>query len=177
MDLTACGCGQVRRSSQSHESQLRTSSQRRIEMKFLIITLSTVQLACPDVCISFILPARGKPDASLWRRRYTVEAKLELSRPQNPLSAPHRRTSTRTQAQLHTPGVEVEMNLQLFFQTARLCFRSQQTTRGRPQLSCAIDDTATGRPRAWKYRDTCREPYGHFAQCSQTHAYSLCSFF
>ena len=36
--------GETDRSSQSHESQLRTSSQRRIEMKFFIATFSTVQV-------------------------------------------------------------------------------------------------------------------------------------
>ena len=49
MDRTARGRGQVRRSSQSHESQLRStstssSSRRRIEMKFFLATLSTVQV-------------------------------------------------------------------------------------------------------------------------------------
>ena len=69
MDLTAArGCRQMRGSSQSHKSQLRTSSQRQMEMKFFIEALSTVQLASPDVCISFFLPASGKPDASLRRR-------------------------------------------------------------------------------------------------------------
>ena len=48
-DRTARGRGQVRRSSQSHESQLRStctssSSRRRIKMKFFLATLSTVQV-------------------------------------------------------------------------------------------------------------------------------------
>ena len=47
MDRTARGRGQVRRSSQSHESQVRStssSSRRRIKMKFFLATLSTVQV-------------------------------------------------------------------------------------------------------------------------------------
>ena len=46
----------------------------------------------------FILPASGKPDARLRRRRYDVEAKLELSRSQTngPLSS-----SLRTSTQIH----------------------------------------------------------------------------
>ena len=109
------------------ESQLRVSSQRwsRNEV-FHRNFVCTVQLTSLDMCISFILPASSKRDASLRRWRYAVEAKLELSQLQNPLSTctPLRRKSTRIQAQLHTPGVEVDQNvkLQLFSQTARLCF-------------------------------------------------------
>ena len=36
--------------------------------------------------------------------------------------------------------------------------------------SCATGDMATGPPRAWKYRDPCREAYGHFAQWLKTYS-------
>ena len=62
----------------------------------------------------FILPASGEQDARLRRRRYDVEAKLELSRPQNPLCS-SLRTSTQIHAgsssTAHSLGVEVDLNL------------------------------------------------------------------
>ena len=103
-NLTACGHGQARRET-SHSFVLRAKGD--LETKFFIATLGTVQLVSLDVCISIILPASGKRDASLRRWRYAVEAKLELSPLQNPLSTCSllRRKFTRTQAQLHTLGV------------------------------------------------------------------------
>ena len=66
------------------ESKGSFSSQLRVQSKSVLF---------------FILPASGKPDARLRRRRYDVEAKLELSRPQTngPLSS-SLRTSTQSHA-------------------------------------------------------------------------------
>ena len=49
-----------------------------------------------------------------------------------------RRKSMRTQAQLHTLGVEVDLNLAaaVFPNRTRLSLRSQQAARGRPQIMC-----------------------------------------
>ena len=134
-DLIAHGRGQARRET-SYSFVLRAKAfeldcTQSFEIAFAkgdLETLSTVQLVSLetlDVCISFILPACDKRDASLRHWRYAVEAKLELSRLQNPLSTctPLRCKSARTQAQLvhmQTPSVEVDQNLQLFSQTARL---------------------------------------------------------
>ena len=100
-----------------------------------------------------------------------MEAKLELSQSQNLLSTPslsqiHADSSSTTQTGCRSPPW-----LQLFSRTTRLCFRPQQTARGDSQISCAIDDMATGRPRAQKYRQPCRDAYGCFAQCTWEHIY------
>ena len=105
-------------------------------------------------CLHFLYSTCSRePDTSLRCRRYAVEAKFELSWTQNKLSSPLCRKSTRTQAQLHTLGVKVDLSLasEVFprlSQTARLRFRSQQTECDILQSSCAIDDMATGRPCA-----------------------------
>ena len=56
----------------------------------------------------------------------------------------------------------------VFPNRTRLCFRSQQIAHGRLQISCTTDDMANGRPRAKKYRDSCRRVNGHFAQCFES---------
>ena len=99
MDRTARGCGQVRRSSQSHKSQLHNLSQRQIEMKFFIATLSTVQVGAFSL---FYLQAASQTHAfdagdTMWRpsssgvRHKTRSLLLFVLRPK----------STLTQAQLH----------------------------------------------------------------------------
>ena len=81
--------------------------------------------------------------------RYGGKAQVEPSI--NPPSTSLRRKSMRTQAQLHIPGAEVDLDLlapQLFSETARLRLRSQQTAHGSAQISWATDDMATGFPHA-----------------------------
>ena len=165
-DRTARGHGQVRRSSQSHEPKLRTLSQKLGNRNAVFIaTLSTVQLARLDVCIFLYSTSKGQARCKRSTTAIRCGAELELSQPHNPLSAPLCRKSTRTQAQLHSLGFKVDLTwLQLFSQTARLCFRSQKTVRGRSQISCAIDDVATGRSRAKKNRGPYREAYSHVRQ-------------
>ena len=113
------------------------------------------QLETLDVCISFILPASGKQDASLRCRRYAVEAKLQLSWLKNPLSTPLRRKSTRTQAQLHTLVIEIGSTYLVasaVFPNHTPCppsgmHPSKPRVVVRGSSSCTIDDMATGRPR------------------------------
>ena len=101
-----------------------------------------------------------------------------------------RRKATRTQAQLHTLGVEVpskqidtkiklhamsvvevDLNLAAAVFPNRTSFFPIPASGARSSAdrSCATGDMATGPPRAWKYRDPCREAYGHFAQCFRRH--------
>ena len=121
----------------------------------------------------FILPASGKPDARLRRRRYDVEAKLELSRPQThgPLSS-----SLRTSKQIHADSSSTahsghrsrpELGCSCF-PKPHVFLSDPSKRRAVVRRSCATGDMATGRPRAKKYRDPCRKAFGHFAQCTST---------
>ena len=85
----------------------------------------------------FILPASGKPDARLRRRRYDVEAKLELSRPQTngPLSS-----SLRTSTQIHADSSSTAHSGR---RSAKQTERHKNKTswnerrRSRPELGCS----------------------------------------
>ena len=66
--------------------------------------------------------------------------------------------------------------LAVVFPKPHICFRSQQTARGRPQILCANNGMATGRTRAKKYRGPCHEVYGHFAQWSSSSYWSCVTF-
>ena len=74
----ARGCGQVRRSLQSHTC---SHSFCRLRAKVEWKRSFSLQLEALDACISLILPTSGKQDESLRRRRYTGggQAPVELN--------------------------------------------------------------------------------------------------
>ena len=136
--------GETDRSSQSHESQLRTSSQRRIEMKFFIATLSTVQV-CAFLYSTCKRQARRTPSTPAIRCgdqarvESTTKPALFFSSYFDPnprgLKLNYTYTGRRSRPEIGCSCFpKPHVFLSIFFRS-----RSQQAARGRPQISIMRD--------------------------------------
>ena len=155
MDRTARGRGQVRQSSQSHESQLfllrstSSSSRRRIEMKFFIATLSTVQVGA---FLFSTCKRQARRTPSTPAIRCGGQALVE--------STTNKRPALFVSSYFDANPRGLKLNctlwaskstwtwLQLFSQTARVFLSDPSKRRAVVRRSCATGDMAIGRPRA-----------------------------
>ena len=109
----------------SHSFGLRAKGD--LETKVFIVTLSTFQLVRLDDCILYSpCKQQAKRKPSKLMIRCVCQARFEATT--KPALYMYSSSSQihETQAQLHTPRVKGDQNLQPFAQTTCLCFRSQQ---------------------------------------------------